>query len=175
MRAQRIAKLVVIKTKQEIQRIAKKIVANVLKIAKKKIAKTIRIAKRSKKRNQDKTRKKIFVARKTIVVAKKQERKTKKIANVTKRVAKTTITKIIIAKTKITKNIETNNRLIALDRLIEFESINRFKSWQFESTRLESLDESISKVEIETRIRFELISRVEIEIRLKKSIRIVKR
>jgi len=41
-------------------------------------------------------------------------------------------------------------RLIALGRLIEFESINRFKFWRFESTQLESLDESISKVGTET-------------------------
>jgi len=65
-------------------------------------------------------------------------------------------------------------RLIALNRLIEFESINRLESWQFELIRLESLGESIPKVGIETRIRFELISRVGIKTRFEKSIRIVK-
>jgi len=110
MRAQQITKLVVVKAKQEIQQITKKIVANVLKIAKKKITKTIRIAKRFKKKSQNKTKKKIFVAKKAIVATKKQEHKTKKIANVTKQVAKTTITKIIVAKIKITKNVETNKK-----------------------------------------------------------------
>jgi len=43
-------------------------------------------------------------------------------------------------------------KLIASNRLIEFGSINQPKSWQFELTRLKSLGESISKVEIEYRI-----------------------
>jgi len=71
--------------------------------------------------------------------------------------------------------ISIDTRLIALSRLIEFESINWLESWRFESIRLKSLDKSISKIKIEIRIRFESISRVEIETQFEKSIRIVKR
>jgi len=58
--------------------------------------------------------------------------------------------KLMLIKNNIIE-LELSNRLIASNRLIEFESINRLKSWQFESTQLESLDNSISKVEIENR------------------------
>ncbi len=107
---QQIAELAVVKTEQEIQRVAKKIAADVLKTAKKKTIETTRAAKRSEKRNQDKTRKKTFVARKAVAAAKKQKRKTKKIANATKRAAKTAVTKITVAETEITKNIETDKK-----------------------------------------------------------------
>ncbi len=109
---QQITKLVVIKVKQKIQQTTKKIVANILKIAKKKTTKTICIAKRSKKRSKNKTKKEIFVAKKTIVATKRQERKTKKIVNIVKQAKQTITTKIIVAKTKITKNTKTNKKTI---------------------------------------------------------------
>jgi len=40
-------------------------------------------------------------------------------------------------------------RLIALSRLIEFESINQLKFWRFEPIQFESLGDSISKVGID--------------------------
>ncbi len=45
-------------------------------------------------------------------------------------------------------------RLIASNRVIEFESSIQLESWQFISTRLENLDNSISKVEINNSSRF---------------------
>lgn len=88
----------------------KKTATNALKVARKKTTKTTRVAKRFEKRSKNETRKEIFATRKAIALTKRQKRKTKKIANVIKKVAIATITKITIAKAKMTKNIEANKK-----------------------------------------------------------------
>ncbi len=52
-----------------------------------------------------------------------------------------------------------SNRLIASVREIEFDSRNWIESWQFDSNRIESLDNLISKVEIDNSIRFQKLNR----------------